>query len=419
MNRICDSLPFRQPWARAIWYLMVIPLFPEYLAPVWAILAFIAACRSSAQDKQPIRIGFVGKALLIYTLYHIITLPFAEMPLESLSTITLWLLMFLVYFTLTTVLTDATRRNTLLLVFTLVAGIVGVIGCLQYLIRICGVPIPLQLWEPLDTWVYSLFPININIYISSLRVSSTFSSPNIVSQYLVMAVPFVSHVAIYYHETKWRRIAQGCMIALVGCIAFTFSRGAYLALLVMSLILIITHIRHIISKILLGFGALLLIPTPIHDRLLSIVQLDYSILERFDAWKVCLDLFNKKPLFGYGHGIFYTWNQMVANEVNAPHAHNLAIQLLVEGGIVGLILALYIGFCMAQSAFMLLKFKTSRGYGVTIITFLAGLMTHGLVEYGFGFPKLSAILFLVAALIDVISNQRIATPLIPLQKPKK
>lgn len=411
-RRMHDRLS--QAWLRSVLYVMAIPLFPEYLAPVLAILAFAAAAREAWATRRPIVIGTVGKVLLCFITYFALTTPFAELPGASLSSLALWILMFLVYLSLTTVITDRERLEDTLYMVSLVAGVVGLVGCVQYFLRFVGMDTPLQFWEPVDRFVYSFFPFNINLDVTGTRVSSTFSNPNIVGQYLVMVTPFVAHCAFHGRVTRRRNLCRFCLLACIGCAAFTLSRGTYLALFMIALVLIIANIRNIVTILLSLLSALLLVPETVWTRLSSIGRLDASTLERLNVWQLCIGLFTKQPLFGYGCGVQYTWSVMLANDIPAPHAHNIVLQLLVEGGIIGLCLMLFLGFRVVQSGFSLTSRKESRHLGATILAFAVGFCTNGMVEYGFTFPKVIGAFALVLAITDTACCFQLNRKLSPL-----
>ncbi len=403
-----------QPWLQAMLPVLCIPLFSEFLAPVLAMAAVVLAWRAAVREGRTVSVGAAGKALLVYIIYQAVTVLFSETPLPSGESLLLWVTMYCAYLALATVVTDRTRLDTTLYALALVTGVVGLIGCVQYFLRFIGADTPLQLWEPVDRFVYSFFPMEINLDVVGTRVSSTFSNPNILGQYLVMAVPFVAYYAFHGSDKRRCTLCRFCLLAAIGCAAFTFSRGTYLALLVVALVLIITNLHSIVTILLSLFSALLLIPDTVWNRLMSVGRLDASSLERLHVWQICLGLIAKRPLFGYGSGIQYTWSVMEANGINAPHAHNLVLQVLVEGGIVGLCLMLFLGFRTVHTAFNLASRRESRWMGTTLIAFILGFGTNVMVEYGFSFPKLMGVFALILALTDAASAIHLGRLTVPL-----
>lgn len=406
----------QQPWLRAVLYVACIPLFPEYIAPVLAMLALFDAYRDARADHRCIVLGTAGKLLLSYIVYMALGLAFAKMVFASVQALALWIFMFVAYLALSTVLSNRKRLDTALYTVSLVAGVVGLVGCIQYFLRFIGVSAPLQLWEPLDRLVYSIFPMNINIDVTGTRVSSTFSNPNIVGQYLVLITPITAYYAFHGERQNRRTLCRFCLLASIGCAAFTFSRGTYLALLMVALVLAIANIRNIVTLLLSLLSALLLVPDAVWSRLMSVGRLDASSLERLNVWKLCIGLIAQNPLFGTGCGVQYTWNVMLANGIRAPHAHNIVLQLLVEGGIIGLCFFLFLGFRVVQSALTLINRQGSRALGITLLAIAVGFCTNGMVEYGLTFPKVMSTFALVAAVTDVVCCLQLDRSLSPLKQ---
>lgn len=81
-----------------------------------------------------------------------------------------------------------------------------------------------------------------------------------------------------------------------------FSRGSYLGLLVIVLILCITNAKRIVPFLLSLISLLILVPQSVLSRFLSIGGVDFSIAERFSIWEVALKTFGKSPIFGLGPG---------------------------------------------------------------------------------------------------------------------
>ena len=403
-----------QPWLRAVLYVTLIPLFPEYVAPVLAVLSLAAAGREAKASRRPVTVGSAGKALLLYVAYLALTVPFAALPLQSLESVLLWGMMLCPVLALTTLLTDRSRMETALYLLTLTAGLVGLVGCVQYFLRQIGLNTPLQLWEPLDRWVYGILPFGVDIRVSGLRVSATFSNPNILGQYLVLVTPFAAHYACNVAKGQRRTVARFSLLTVVGCAAFTFSRGTYLAMLVIAAIMIFTNMRSLFTVILTVLSAILLVPDAVWNRLMTVGKLDVSTLERLKVWQITVDLIVRRPLIGFGCGVQYVWSVMLANGIRAPHAHNLVLQVLAEGGIIGLILLLFLGFRVIQTAFALTSRKECRRVGGALLAFFAGFAVSTTVEYGFTFPKVMGAFVLAVALIDGYANLLLARAPSPL-----
>lgn len=409
----------REPWFRAVLYLAVIPLFPEFLAPVLVIVAVIASARDAKKTAHPFTMGTVGWVLLLLSAYFVLSVPFAARPLPSLASSGLWVMMFGGYLALHTVLTERKRLDDALFLVTLVLGAVGLIGCVQYFLRFIGVEAPLQVWAWLDRAVYSLLPFRVDLRIDGVRVCATFGNPNILSQYLVMMTPFAVYHAFHAPHKSWRGISCFCLLAAIGCTAFTFSRGAYIALAAAALVLVVANRRHIVTILLSALAALLLIPDAVWNRVGSLGKLDVSGLERISAWDTCLEIIAANPVFGTGCGIFYTWQVLAEAGTRAPHAHNTVIQILVEGGIVALCLLLYLAFHVIHSSFSMIRRRESEQLGFAVLAFTVAYGVQAMVEYAFTFPVLVGVFCVILALADSAARVHLDRPITALTRKKK
>jgi len=64
---------------------------------------------------------------------------------------------------------------------------------------------------------------------------------------------------------------------------------------------------------------------------------------RIKLWQTSIDLYNERPLFGYGADGRKSWDKVLKNGVEITLSpHNLFIAVLVEAGIFGLILLFFI-----------------------------------------------------------------------------
>lgn len=408
-----------EPWFRAVLYLCMAPLFPEYVLPFLFIPGLIAAIRDCKRAARPFAVGTVGWVLLAFIGYFAVSVPFAKQPMNSLSSLVLWVLMFVWYLIFTAVLTDRERVEDTALLSTLVAGVIGLIGAAQYFLRFIGKDTPLQFWRWLDDIVYARLPWNIGLDIGGVRVCSTLNNPNILAQYLVIVIPFAAYCAFHASTVRRRRVSRFCLLAAIGCLAFTFSRGAYIALVVAAVVLVVANRRHILTIIMSALSALLLIPDAVWNRVRSLGHIDVSGLERIMAWDICLEVIAQYPVFGTGCGIMYTWQVLAAAGTKAPHAHNTVLQILVEGGIVALCMLLYLAFHLLQSGFLLARRKESSQFGFAVLAFTLAFSTQAMLEYAFTFPSLMTAFALVAAMTDNATRVYLNRPVTLLTIRKK
>lgn len=428
-----------EPWIIAVILTALLPLFPEYIAPFLGIGALIAAYRDAKKRRQLFTVGPLGKIMLVYLLFLSVGILYSRNALSAFSAWLMWGVMLTVYVTLHTVLTSRERVDIALFALSTSAGCVGAIACIQYVLRtVFGFSGYLQLWHPLDVLVYRLSPLPVNMEVVGDRACATFNNPNIMAEYLIMAIPFIALYAFNGGRTKARLFSRGCLVLAVCGVSFSFARGSYLALLAIAAVFAIANIRRIALAFLAAFSALALTPPAVFDRLFSISRVkksvpssmtdpaaaahliaaagaDKAISERFQVWQACLQSFFDHPLLGIGAGVGNTNSMLLAHSLNVPHAHNVVLQLLVEGGIVGLGIFAVAGLKALQTSVRLTrKPGPSRTVGIAALAFLAGFGVNSMVEFPFFTPKLIGVFLLALALFDSAGRLYLEQPASPL-----
>lgn len=396
-----------------------VPLFPEYLAPPLVVGALIAAAVDAHRRGTTIQIGPIGKLLLVYVAYMAVGVLYAEHKLNSLATTGMWAVMLCGYLTVTTVAFTRRRLHTLLLFLSVTAGIVGLIAVIQYVAQnILGLPVLNQVWYHLDKFVYSFFPMEISLDHAMHRASSTFSNPNIMSEYLVMVIPFATLCGFDGRRDRVKLVARACLLLAVFGVGVSFSRGAYLALLAMLLLILVTNLRKITPLLLSIVAAVALIPEAIISRFIAIGSVnDSSISQRFAAWDVAIQAIAESPLFGLGPGISNFSEYLHNMEIFVPHAHNVVLQILVEGGFVALFVLLIVAIRVLQNSVDLLNSSPKTHlFGVFFLVFAVSFVVYGMVDYPFLCPKLVGTFLMVLGMADATASLYLQRPTTPLNR---
>ena len=186
-----------------------------------------------------------------------------------------------------------------------------------------------------------------------LRIVSLFENPNVLATFIVMIFPFAIALLLLSQKRNEKNLMLLVCAAMLICTVFTWSRGAWLALIVTSLIFYVFYSR----KTFRFFGSLLIIipilpivlPTTVLNRLISITNLfDSSISYRIYTWLGTLGMIGDYWFSGIGFGNeafqsvypFYPYSGMET----AAHSHSLFLQILVGTGVCGLIVFLIVIF---------------------------------------------------------------------------
>lgn len=143
-----------------------------------------------------------------------------------------------------------------------------------------------------------------------------------------------------------RRFLQGCAVAAVVCVIFTYSRGAFLGLVAVLLCLVLKSRRRVAmltAAVLLAGVSMVIVPDKWMARIESIenYEEDGSARGRLDAWLVCLRLAEDRPLLGGGfwapstEEVTFRYNP---DAVKARNAHSIYFNVLGEHGVTGFVL---------------------------------------------------------------------------------
>ncbi len=178
------------------------------------------------------------------------------------------------------------------------------------------------------------------------RVSSAWGNPNMLAEYLALLLPLAFAVLLLQ-----RRLLRGfgtvlCIAAMVFCMVFTWSRGAWLGVLIALLLMALCLNHKVLSWLILGAiptAALLpFAPETVLRRFASIgSRTDSSILYRLHLWDGVENMLRDVWLTGVGVGesafcAVYTDYALPGIET-AMHSHSLYLQLMCDLGIIGVL----------------------------------------------------------------------------------
>ncbi|MEI6580512.1 MAG: O-antigen ligase family protein, partial [Eubacteriales bacterium] len=134
-----------------------------------------------------------------------------------------------------------------------------------------------------------------------------------------------------------------------------------------------------------------------------------SVNTRSAVWDACLEILHKKWLYGLGPGVGNVRNILVEEYgIKQPHAHNIFLQLFLEGGIIGISLfTLLIIWIAVELVKLCLRSKEGRPLAVGIIASIAGILTCGITDYVLYGPKVLQYFLMILGL--ALAAKRIYT----------
>ena len=199
--------------------------------------------------------------------------------------------------------------------------------------------------------------------------------------------------ALLLYGTTWFERAMSVFIVGLGTLSvlLTFSRGGYLALFVVALILAMTHRWRIVLIVAVAIAIVAALRLPgVARRVAQEVNLSdprNSLFPRFQLWGVTMRMLAHHPIFGSGLAGF-------ANAINPYrngyaeqqiYPHNILLNFWTETGILGLIA---FGWLVIQTFVSTLRgwlhgSRAWRPYQLGVLLFLVAIVVHGLVDVPF------------------------------------
>ncbi|MBI5848197.1 MAG: O-antigen ligase family protein [Nitrospirae bacterium] len=155
--------------------------------------------------------------------------------------------------------------------------------------------------------------------------------------------------------------------------------------------------------------------TPVFERFRAIRTLQGEISElRLDIWKDSLGMVRDFPLTGTGAGSFmhlYPAYRTIRGEGIADHAHNDYLELLTDGGIIGIgLFAWFMAAVLIQSYQTFLKRKDpyARHLFAGAISGVAAFLLHSMTDFNFFIGSNGLYLFLLLGLMVSSAHSRLS-----------
>lgn len=251
------------------------------------------------------------------------------------------------------------------------------------------------------------------------RLLSTWFDPNFVGGFLAFVLAVMTGMGLDKKTPQpFLMLSAGIIfIALI----LTFSRSAYLALLVSILILGMLRSWKFLALVGISLVLLISIIQPIQTRVLSLTDSIGSVLTenytlpddsarlRLESWQEGWDLFMKKPILGHGYNR-YDQATLELGTLNRFEDHSATgsdsslLTILATTGLVGFFFFLSVYALLAKAAYLRLKNGASAG----LLAGLAGLFIHSIFVNSLLFPLFMAPFWILAGtvLVSVIPAKK-------------
>ncbi|MFH1523136.1 MAG: O-antigen ligase family protein [Patescibacteria group bacterium] len=388
----------------------------------------------------------LSKRILIYTEYKYFILPIVFFVILALITIfsidpykSFWgsyirqqgLFLYLHYFLFFCVLGSflADKRKIKRIINTILLGslIVSLYGIMQ--------------------WLGFEF-INWQESYSQSRIISTLGQPVFLGNYLLLVIFLSLYKVIINKRFIFRSFYILLFLLQFFCLIFTYSRGAWLGFIfgVCFGILLYLYIKKksfiksavilllITIVVLSSFLLIINFSNSFEDSLFvfkvkSITNFKFgSLAMRLETWKASLAAISKSPLVGYGledqHEVlvgYYNPMWSVYEDINtaSDRAHNLILDLMLEGGIVLLIVYLLLVLYFFRKVVCYLK-KQNKEINWILFFLIAGLAAyHFSLLFSFSIIETNVIFWLYIGIIAAILSNYKEGVIVDLGKAKK
>lgn len=217
---------------------------------------------------------------------------------------------------------------------------------------------------------------------------------------------FVAYIEYSYGIYKKKSV----ILALLSVSTMIYSQTAasFLGLVVIAIFLVLGNfdgIKRFINNheyvvliivLLVSIVMINITKTPLYKKYGSIITT--SLSGRTFIWDVGLNLFQAKPIFGYGaYGVLIKvfWSAWSKNNLGFNYAHSTILQLLLDGGVVLASIFIFTVALYVKSADKKLKNNNIKYMShILLLAFLSVGMVESLTEYYYIFIFLSIMLHL-------------------------
>lgn len=273
------------------------------------------------------------------------------------------------------------------------------------------------------------------------RFASTFgigiykfvSYPNAFANFMIAIIPISFYFLQSKNTTKSKIFYYVTTIICLTALFLTYSRGAYITLLVVSILYLLFYALNM-ANIKLLFKKIVLILLLVfisgifmfsvnqvrkiyHPQVISFTEKVYfesdeknvSATSRLDFWKGSLEIFADNTYFGAGPGsfeyVFPTYQKSLLGNSNSPH--NLFLKLLSENGLfVALSFFIFLLILFLQT--IKIYKHIAKSEKILLYLLFAGssaILLHNMIDYNLNFVSNILLLFIFLGMIGFIKNQ--------------
>ena len=244
--------------------------------------------------------------------------------------------------------------------------------------------------------------------------NALYGDANYVAMYLEPAVAFAMAVFLFSSTPRWRWLGAAWLPITGLALLLTLSKGAYLALFVLGVVVIL-RLRRWMIPLLIGLVVVAFALSRIPLIAQRIATSENSLVGRFQIYGAAIRVLKENPILGLGLGGFdYTFRK----HASQPYPHDIWLTFWVEIGLLGLIAFAVIFFGLLWRGWRALP-QTEGFHRVALWGVMGSLVLwgiHGLVDSPYWKNDMS-VEFWVLAAIELAAIGSIAAKSKPLPVP--
>lgn len=241
------------------------------------------------------------------------------------------------------------------------------------------------------------------------RVFSVIKSPNELGSFMALNTPVLTGLALSERIRRRQVFYSVGVVLCFSALLFTFTRGAWLALVLAVLISAVLFERRLLVIVVI-FAVLAFFVPVIHHRILDVFSPVYwhkmEKYGRFARWMVGIQKLRADPLFGAGLGQY--GGAVAAHYGHSVYSDNFYMKTLGETGIVGLLLFLTMHLTLVRNLYVRVKATLRQKERLLLVGGLTGIMAvlfHNLTENVFEYAPMVLAYFMYAMLFLILGTK--------------
>lgn len=240
---------------------------------------------------------------------------------------------------------------------------------------------------------------------------STLGRRNFAGEYLVMIIPFTYIFIINSKSPKEKFFYIFSFFLFFMHLIFTFTRASYLGFFISTILfLFLLKIKIPVKKVITVGIFFILFSNSFSQNGFGFEK--GTIKSRIYIWQKTLNIFKKNPFIGVGAGNFkinfllYAEDrpyQIALIKEVLEDVHNDFLEILVETGIIGFLIFLFILFQIFKTSYF--TYKKEKILTSGILCSIVGLLFNSLASFPFKKPSTLLIFYLNLSFLEILSEK--------------